>query len=252
MFRRYVSPLYLATTLALALFIAGCSSDGDGASGGEAGAAPAAAAADVSGDDSPYTLQQTFDLNIEVTSPVFSRIRRIPKEHSCGTRGKTLGRTYDQNYVFGAVYSNTSPPLNWTGVPEGTVSIAMIMESDQVRGESWSHWVIWNIPGDATGLAAAVATTTEVRAIGPSARQGVNDYKTIGYSGPCPVPVTVIDGQAKVKIVFEYFFRVYALDVMLELGPDISNNQLLRAIEGHIIGGGEIKGEFVASVIKAS
>ena len=94
-----------------------------------------------------------------------------------------------------AEFPNTSPPLDWAGLPEGTVSIALIMESNQVPGEAWSHWVIWNIPPDAVGLPEAVATTTDVVAIGPKTRQGVNDDKTTGYFGPCPAPVKVIDNQ---------------------------------------------------------
>ena len=82
-----------------------------------------------------YTLKQSFDMGIEVTSPVFSRIRRIPKKHSCGTGSKTKGRTYQQNFSFGESFPNSSPPLEWTGVPEGTVSIVLIMDSNQVSGE---------------------------------------------------------------------------------------------------------------------
>ena len=240
--------------LLLALALVGCSSGGDETADPDSGAAPAAApTAEPAGPTEAPPAQAAA--TIEVTSPVFSRIRRIPKKHSCGPGTKTLGRTYDQNFSFDADYPNTSPQLDWTGVPEGTVSIALVMESNQAPGELWSHWVIWNIPADAAGLPEAVATTTEVAAIGPQTRQGVNDDKTTGYTGPCPAPVLVIDDQTRsgrVNLVSEYFFRVYALDVELDLGPDTTKAQLLEAMEGHIIGQGEIKGEFVASVIKAS
>jgi hypothetical protein len=247
--------LTLAAVLLLMLAVGACSSDGDEVAEEGTGPAPAAAADSSAGDQGQAALKQTVEATIEVTSPVFNRIRRIPKTHSCGTGSKTLGRTYDQNFAFDAEFPNTSPPLDWTGVPEGTVSIALIMESDQVPGDAWSHWVIWNIPADATGLPEAVATTTQVAAIGPNTWQGVNDDKTIGYSGPCPLPITVVDDSSRggqVKLVFEYFFRVYALDVELELGPDTTKAQLLEAIDGHVLGTGEIKGEFVAPVVKAS
>ena len=254
MFRPRVSWLAVLGALLLALVLAGCSSGGDETADPGSDAAPAAAAAadsDEQAEDAPAVAVAS----IEVTSPVFNRIRRIPKEHSCGPGSKTLGRTYDQNYVADAEFPNTSPPLDWTGVPEGTVSIALIMDSNQVPGEAWSHWVIWNIPADAAGLPEAVATTTDVAAIGAKTRQGVNDDKTTGYYGPCPAPVLVIDDQTRsgrAALVSEYFFRVYALDVELELGPNTTKAQLLEAMEGHVIGTGEIKGEFVASVIKAS
>ena len=254
MFRLRLSWLPILAALLLALALTGCSSGGEETADPGSGGAPAAAPTADSGGQAETAPPQAA-ATIEVTSPVFSRIRRIPKKHSCGPGSKTLGRTYDQLYSSDADYPNTSPQLDWTGVPEGTVSIALVMESNQVPGDAWTHWVIWNIPADAVGLPEAVATSTDVAAIGPGTRQGVNDDKTTGYSGPCPAPVLVIDDQTKsgrVNLVSEYFFRVYALDVELELGPNTTKSQLLEAMEGHIIGAGEIKGEFVASVIKAS
>ena len=265
MFRLNTLWLQLATALLLALFIAGCSSSED--DGGATGGAAAADTSSGGGDEATegYKLTQAFDMSIEVTSPVFSRIRRIPRDHSCTPTALKAGQTYSEGLNFdpNRTYANSSPPLEWTGVPEGTVSIALVMDSDQVTKElefdpkagiesapdnAWSHWVIWNIPADSTGLSEGVATTTEALAIGPNTRQGVNDDKTVGYSGPCPPPVTVIkSGELGTpKVVFSYFFHVYALDVEVDLGPEATRGQLLKAIDGHILGGGEIKGEFVA------
>ena len=126
--------LQLATALLLALFIAGCSSSEDG--GDATGGAPAAAADTSSGggDEATegYKLTQTFDMSIEVTSPVFNRIRRIPKDHSCTPKARKAGQSYEQNFDPTRTFANSSPPLEWTGVPEGTVSIALVMDSDQV------------------------------------------------------------------------------------------------------------------------
>jgi len=261
MFRLNTLWLQLATALLLALFVAGCSSSEDdgGASGG------AAAASSGGGDEATeaYKLTQAFEMSIEVTSPVFSRIRRIPKDHSCTPKALKAGQVYEQNFDPTKTFANSSPPLEWTGVPEGTVSIALVMDSDQVAAalefdpkagaesapdNAWSHWVIWNIPADSTGLAEGVATTTEALAIGPNTRQGVNDDKTVGYTGPCPLPVTVAGSGYKgtPKVVFSYFFHVYALDVEVDLGPETTKGELLKAIDGHVLAGGEIKGEFVA------
>ena len=265
MFRLNTLWLRLATALLLALFIAGCSSSED-----DGGATSGAAAADTSsggGDEATegYKLTQAFDMSIEVTSPVFSRIRRIPRDHSCAPPAPKAGQNYDpDSFDTTRTFSNSSPPLEWTGVPEGTVSIALVMLSDQIaeakdilatQGElesapddAWSHWVIWNIPADSTGLPEGVASTTEALAIGPNTRQGVNDNKTVGYSGPCPVAVTVTfsGGFGTPKIIFSYFFQVYALDVEVDLGPETTKGKLLKAIDGHVLAGGEIKGEFVA------
>ena len=260
----FVKPLpLLLTAIVLAAFIAGCSStDGDGDAPADA---PAAATDSGGGGEAtgPYKLTQAFDMSIEVTSPVFNRIRRIPKTHSCPPPATKAGRTYEQNYDPDTTYANSSPPLEWAGVPEGTVSIALVMGSDQITeartldtgaatdsapDNAWSHWVIWNIPADAAGLPEAVPTTTQVLAIGPKTTQGVNDDNDVGYSGPCPLPVTVersgYDGTP--KVVFSYFFHVYAVDIELDLGPETTRADLLRAIDGHILAGGEIKGEFVA------
>ena len=268
MFRLNTLWLQLATALLLALFIAGCSSSED--DGGATGGAAAADTSSGGGDEATegYKLTQAFDMSIEVTSPVFNRIRRIPKDHSCTPKALKAGQSYERDFDPTRTYANSSPPLEWTGVPEGTVSIALVMDSDQVveavvvRGRggqaaatlesapdnAWSHWVIWNIPADSTGLAEGVATTTEALAIGPNTRQGVNDDKTVGYSGPCPLPVTVPRAGyfGTPKVVFSYFFHVYALDVEVDLGPETTKDELLKAIDGHVLAGGEIKGEFVA------
>ena len=262
MFRLNTLWLRLATALLLALFIAGCSSSED--DGGATGAAAAGAASSGGGDEATegYKLTQAFDMSIEVTSPVFNRIRRIPRDHTCTPKSLRPGENYEQNFDLEG-YANSSPPLEWTGVPEGTVSIALVMDSDQVAApvvinsvegresapdNAWSHWVIWNIPADSTGLPEGVATTTEALAIGPSARQGVNDDKTVGYSGPCPLPVRVLENVGIPKLVFSYFFHVYVLDVEVDLGPETTKDELLKAIDGHVLAGGEIKGEFVAGI----
>jgi Raf kinase inhibitor-like YbhB/YbcL family protein len=240
--------MQLATALSGALIIAACSStaeDGAPAAAEDTGGGDLAA----TGED---TLNQTFDMGMEVTSPVFNDIRRIPKNNTCGGKLPDAGKFFEQGYTGSETYANTSPPLEWTGVPEGTVSIALIMDSDQSIAKVTSHWVIWNIPADSTGLPEAVATTTDVLAIGPSTRQGTNDDDTVGYSGPCPTAVTLpsylarYEKKAKPKVTFNYVFHVYALDTELDLGPETTKEDLLKAIEGHILGGGEITGQFAA------
>ena len=259
--------LLSSMALFLALILVGCSSgDSGGDTGGTGEGAEAAAATEGDGGGAAeevggYKIAQTFDMSVEVTSPVFSRIRRIPKTHTCPPTATKAGQTYVQNYGATVTHDNTSPPLEWTGVPEGTASIALVMGSDQLLDardvdalpdktivETWSHWVIWNIPADAAGLPEEVATTTQVAAIGPKTMQGANDDKTVGYSGPCPVTVTVERSGylGTPKLVFSYIFHVYALDVELELGPETTRNDLLKAIDGHVLAGGEIKGEFLA------
>jgi hypothetical protein len=251
-----VSALLLGATV-----LAACSSSDDGgpsgggaANGGE-GAQPAA---DTGGGGGPaaegdgYVLKQTFDMGIEVTSPVFNRIRRIPKNYVCKGSPPKPGQSFEQmSATKYADRENISPPLDWTGIPGGTQSIALLMDSDQIAHEQapdvrWAHWLIWNMPLDMAGLPERVATTTELAAVGPDTRQGTNDYKAIGYSGPCPLPVTTSYFPSE-KIVFEYLFHVYALDTVLDLPSGTTRDEFLQAIDGHVLSGGVIRGEFVAS-----
>ena len=108
-----------------------------GCSSGDDGAAPAAAADAEDGSEAAveqYTLAQQFDLSVAVTSTKFNETRRIPRIYSC---------TQD----------DISPPMTWGDVPEGTVSIALMVDSDQFPGPLWGHWVLWGIPPDARGVA---------------------------------------------------------------------------------------------------
>ena len=255
---------FLVPTVGVLLFVslvsAACSSsDEGGASSGGEGAQPAASTDGGDAESGGYALKQTFDMGIEVTSPVFNRIRRIPKTYACPGSRPVAGQSFEQSGAGKyAGRENVSPPLEWTGIPEGTQSIALLMDSDQIAHEEtpdlrFLHWTIWNLPPDTAGLPERVATTTELAALGPDARQGTNDYKVVGYSGPCPLPVTDGGGQhldykqVKLKLVFEYLFHVYALDTVLDLPGGATRDEFLRAIDGHILSGGVIKGEFVAS-----
>lgn len=242
----------LALAALLTFVVAACSSD-DGSEPAEAGGAPAAADQPAA-EEAPAEakVSQTLDATIEVTSPVFNRIRRIPKTYVCPGKAPVAGQSFEQNPEKYIGRENISPPLDWTGIPEGTQSIAVLMESDQIAHETqpdatWTHWLIWNIPADATGLPERVASTTNVAAIGPDVRQGTNDEEVIGYFGPCPVPTTVNYRQTKVKIVFEYTFHVYALDTVLDLPAGATRTEFIQAIDGHVLSSGLIMGEFVGS-----
>ena len=249
---RHALWVLVGAMLLVSLLAAACSSDGDSGDGGDAEAVPAVAddGADApeAADDGPYALKQTFDLGIELTSLVFDRIRRIPVKHACVTR-----ESYNRKLATFLYGEDTSPPLEWSGVPEGARSLALVVDSDEEPGEPWVHWVIWGLPPDAAALAEAVPTTTEVASLGPNVRQGVNDRNQIGYSGPCPRPATESSGwkyktQVIGKVLFEYSFHLYALDTDLDLGPDATKNDLLRAMDGHILSAGQLTTEMSAEI----
>ena len=93
-------------------------------------------------------------------------------------------------------------------------------------------------------------------AIGPNTRQGINDFSQIGWSGPCPPPnvITIFQrddhaGTKKTQYPHGYMFKVYALDTELDLAAGANKNDLLAAMEGHILAGGELRGEYINKVL---
>ena len=254
----------LIGTVALLLIAASaCSSDAEQTDAEGEGAVDAAAAAPSQPDSGlmvdaqVYAIKQEFPKDIELTSEVFNRIRRIPIAYTC-VENYYYPETGEERYG-----EDMSPPLAWTNVPDGTVSFAIIVDDpDAVTFEKGIisprvHWVIWNIPADVASLPEHVATTTEVAAIGPNVRQGANDYRGVGYGGPCPPPnLTAIFGSQSGNYDGEggglrkqsphgYMFKIYALDAELDLPAGATKNELLKAMEGHVLSAGELKGEYV-------
>ena len=249
----------IAALLATAAAITACSSDSadDAGRDDSGGAAPAAAVGAESGlmlDTEEYKVSQEFPMDIEVTSPVFSRIRRIPIEFTC-----TENYWYPEAGFAPRYGEDKSPPLAWTAGPEGTMSYALIADDpDAVKYDPGVvsprvHWTIWNIPADVTELSEQVPTTTEVLSIGPNTRQGVNDYLQTGWSGPCPPPNVISifsrddhpGGGKTTQYPHAYAFTVYALDTELELGADATKNDLLEAMDGHVLDAGRMTGEYI-------
>ncbi len=127
--------------------------------------------------------------------------------------------------------SDVSPGLSWDGIPEGTQSIALIVDDPDAPGKTWVHWVIYNIPANSSGLPAAVPKN---KTLDDGSLQGKNDFGRIGYNGPCPPP-----GKAH-----RYFFKVYALDTTSGLKSGVTKSQLEAAMSGHILAQGEMIGKY--------
>jgi Raf kinase inhibitor-like YbhB/YbcL family protein len=112
---------------------------------------------------------------------------------------------------------DVSPALQWSGVPSGTKAFAVVVhDPDAPLVEGFTHWVAYNIPGDATGLPEG----------GAGATAGVNSTGNQGYNGPAPPP-----GHGP----HHYYFWVYALDQDLDLEPGLDRGTLLSRIEDHVI-----------------
>lgn len=125
---------------------------------------------------------------------------------------------------------NVSPRLKWMNKPKGTKSFALIFEDPDAPSKTWSHWVLYNLPPNQTGLKERVQN---LKTFHNGAMHGINDFKTYGYSGPCPPSGT-----------HNYFMKLYALDSELDLEPGASRIQLLDAMEGHILEKAELMGRY--------
>jgi Raf kinase inhibitor-like YbhB/YbcL family protein len=120
-----------------------------------------------------------------------------------------------------------SPPLSWTGAPEGTVEFALVCDDpDAPIVDAWVHWVLFGIPGTTTSLAEGS------RGVGI---EGDTSWRRPGYGGPQP---------PRGHGAHHYYFRVWALDARLGLDPGATKKDLLQAIEGHVLARGELVGTY--------
>lgn len=152
-------------------------------------------------------------MSIQITSEAFQEGDTIPIHLSC-----------DGN--------NASPALSWTGIPPETRSLALICEDPDAPSGLFTHWLVYNILPTVTELPADTPITEK---LANGSLQGRNDFKNIGYGGPCPPP------QDKEH---RYFFRLYALDTELALQGGASRAEVLRAMEGHILEQGHLMGKY--------
>ena len=148
---------------------------------------------------------------LQITSQAFGSGQAIPVRYSC--HGEDI-----------------SPPLVWTGAPAGTLSFALVFDDPDAPIGTWVHWVVYNMPTSTNSLPEAVAPDTE---LADGSRHGKNSWGRLGYGGPCPPMGT-----------HHYFFRLYALDIPLQLPADGDKKALLKAMEGHILGQAELMGTF--------
>jgi Raf kinase inhibitor-like YbhB/YbcL family protein len=139
-------------------------------------------------------------------SSAFQNAEAVPSRHTC--EGEDV-----------------SPPLRWTNVPEGTRSLALVVDDPDAPGRVFTHWIAWGLDPASSGLGEGEGAPSE----------GENDFGTSGYRGPCPPP-----GHGRHR----YVFRVYALDADLDLGGGASKAELEQAIEGHVLTMAELVGTY--------
>lgn len=142
-----------------------------------------------------------------LVSTAFEEGEPIPARHTC--QGQDV-----------------SPPLFWAGAPDGTRSLALIVHDRDAPGGEFTHWVVFNVAGRATGLSEAAA----------EGAAGANDFGKQGYGGPCPP-----QGLG----VHHYVFTLYALDLdRLDLRPGASRSELETAVQGRVLGRTQLTGTF--------
>jgi len=150
-------------------------------------------------------------MDIELKSSAFDNEGKIPKKYTCDG-------------------DDISPPLSWKSIPEGTKSLAIVCDDPDAPMGTWVHWVVYNIPADIRSLNESIVPEKEIENGGI---QGMNDFKKIGYGGPCPPSGT-----------HRYYFKIYALDTEIALEPGANKSKLLIAMEGHILAKGDLMGKY--------
>lgn len=166
------------------------------------------------GHDAMATEQERGFMELTIDSPSFEQMAPIPVQYTCDG-------------------ADVSPPLSWQGIPEGTQSLALIVDDPDAPDPAaprmtWVHWVLYNIPPAATELPEDGS-----HKLPAGVKEGRNDWKRTGYGGPCP-PV----GRHR------YFFKLYALDAVLADLRQPNKAELEAAMQGHILQQAELIGTY--------
>ena len=132
---------------------------------------------------------------------------------------------------FACTGANQSPELNWSEPPVGTQSFAIIFNDPDASSKGFVHWLVYNIPGDARSMPANVPSNPQIH---DSAVHGSNSWGRTDYGGPCPP-----EGSTH-----NYVFSLYALDGMLNLDPGATKDELLAAMEGHVLAEVKLSAKF--------
>jgi len=149
---------------------------------------------------------------IRVSSEAFDNRQAVPRKYT--GQGKDI-----------------SPPLNWESGPKGTETFAIIVDDPDAPGKTWVHWVVYNIPGDVTSLPEGASPGGQLPG---EALEGRTDFGKNQYGGPMPP-----GGESH-----RYYFKVYALDSAVDLGEGATKQELLDAMDGHVLANGQLVGTY--------
>jgi hypothetical protein len=189
-------------------------------------------AASTAPSEEAYLIQQTIPLALQVTSTSIKPTGALHKDYTCE------GEDY-------------SPQLGWTGVPDDAQSIAIVAQDLDADEGIFAHWVLWGVAPDVEEIAANAGPSA---ALPTGTVEGSNGFELVGWKGPCPPPrflgygSTVTDKNRGTNR-HHHNFNVYALDFAPTLGPETTRNDLLRAIDGHIVAAGDVTATYISSIV---
>ncbi|WP_243373648.1 YbhB/YbcL family Raf kinase inhibitor-like protein [Geotalea sp. SG265] len=143
---------------------------------------------------------------LKITSPAFADNQSIPDRYTCNG-------------------ANISPPLRFENIPEKAKSLALIVDDPDAPSGIWTHWMVWNMSPRTQELAEKAEPREAI--------VGKNDFYHNSYGGPCPPSGT-----------HRYFFRLYALDAVLQIAGHATRAQLEKAIQPHILEKAELMGTY--------
>jgi Raf kinase inhibitor-like YbhB/YbcL family protein len=141
---------------------------------------------------------------LKISSPVFENGGEIPKKYTCDG-------------------ANVNPPLKIENVPSNTKSLALVFDDIDAPRGTYVHWILWNIDPSVKEI--------KENSVPERVVQGVNDFKKLNYGGPCPP-----------RRAHKYVFKIYALDTLLNLNPNLTKKDLEKVMEGHIISWAQLTG----------
>jgi hypothetical protein len=151
-------------------------------------------------------------MSLTLTSTAFTQGNPIPAKYTCSGE-------------------NISPPLAWGDPPAGTQTFALIMDDPDAPAGTWVHWIVYYLPAGVRSLPEDFKNGTKFDDV--AALFGKNSWGKTAYGGPCPPSGT-----------HRYFFRLYALDNVPAFPKEPTQKQVLAAIEGHLLGYGELMGTY--------
>jgi len=150
-------------------------------------------------------------MELDIKSNAFDEGEPIPQKYTCDG-------------------DDTSPPLHWSQPPIATKSMVLICDDPDAPMGTWVHWVLYGLSPDTRELPEKISNEKEILG---GARHGMNDFSRYGYGGPCPPSGT-----------HRYFFKLYAIDTVVEMEAGATKDEILNAIKGHILAEGQLMGRY--------